>query len=75
MGLNSLDRLVREYGGWDGPFLYLDFPVRYKYDKYDPRYDYPPDLARALAAEQAFLEEAAEQEAAKKTPPSTHSGE
>jgi len=36
MGISPLDRLVREYGGWDGPFLYLDFPVRYKYDKYDP---------------------------------------
>jgi hypothetical protein len=71
MGLNSLDRLVRDYGCFD-----------MMYEAYDPSYAncYPPDLAGAIAAELARLEElraeeAAKQEAAKKNPPSTHLGE
>jgi hypothetical protein len=69
--LDRLDRLVRDYGCFD-----------MMYEAYDPSYIncYPPDLAQAIAAELAFVEEAAEreaakQDAAKKTRSSTHSGE
>jgi hypothetical protein len=53
--------------------------VSYKYDRYHREYDYPPDLARALELEelneQLYFAEAAKREEAKKTPPSTDSGE
>jgi hypothetical protein len=70
MGLNSLDpldRLVQKYvgprgsGTYDGPFWVGDPMVSYKYEKYDPAHDYPPDLARAIDAELA-AEEASERE-------------
>jgi len=73
MGSNHLDRLVQDYGASCGAFDWM-------YVEYNPQYlkEYPPDLARALAAELGAEAEEAferEQEAAKKTPPSTHSDE
>jgi hypothetical protein len=69
------DYWVQNYRGWDGPFPYFDPMVSAHYRTYDPNYYYPPDVAQALAFEEALEQEAAEQEAAKKTPPSTHSDE
>jgi hypothetical protein len=75
-----MDDLVRKYGPYDGPFWVNDPMVSAYYKKYDPNYNYPPDLAAELFFEdlrerEHFEEKEAEQEAAKKTPPSTHSGE
>ena len=77
MGLNPLDRLVRDYSGFD--MMYEAYDPSYEYEAYDPSYDYhdySPDLARAIASFlEGEVEEAAKQEAATKTPPSTHLGE
>jgi len=61
----------RDYDGYDGVFWAKDPMVSHFYEVPDLRHEYPPHIAQAIYAEL----EAEEQEAAKKTPPSTHSEE
>jgi hypothetical protein len=65
----------RQYDGYDGVFWAKDPMVSHKYKEYDLWHKYPEPIARAIYFEIAQEREAAEQEAAKKTPPSPRSGD